>query len=93
MKMKNYKHYSFTQLGIRIAQDIVNDINRQGGMAKIGETFMDYGAGITWETILVFDKYLNLDYQALSPRDFENINEGRLSQERIDDIVNKATKR
>jgi hypothetical protein len=87
------KHYTFTGAGHQKAQEIVNAINLLGGDAKIGETFMDYGAGITWETILVFDKYLNLDYQALSPRDFEDMNDGRLSTQRIKDIVAQATKR
>lgn len=87
--MGQYKQ--FTQQGYRKAQDIATTINTLGGKAIVGDSYMDYGADISWETILIYSKQLDMNYQGLSPRDFEDINEGRLSLERIKEIVAKAT--
>jgi hypothetical protein len=78
--------------GYNDALKIVNEINNNGGNARLGQTYMDYGAGITWETVLVHSKSLDMDYQALNPRDFEEINMGILPTERIREIVQYAIK-
>jgi hypothetical protein len=85
-------HKSLNVVGYSKAVEIVNAINLMGGKAKLGQTYMDYGAGITWETILVHSKSLDMDYQALNPRDFDELNEGKLSTERAKEIVDYAIK-
>lgn len=67
----------FTETGRHAAEQLVNEINQAGGQAKIGETWLDYGAGFMWETVLVYNKTLQLWYQALNPVDFEAINNGK----------------
>jgi hypothetical protein len=53
---------------------------------------MDYGAEISWETILVYSKSLNMDYQLLSPRDFEEINNGTIGFDRVQNLIYNAVK-
>jgi hypothetical protein len=86
-------HKPLTLTGFNKANDIVTTINTLGGKARLGKTYMDCGAGITWETILVYTKSLDMEYQALSPRDFEELNEGIIPVERIQAIVNNAVRR
>lgn len=83
-------HKTFTFTGLNKANDIVQAIELLGGKARLGKTWMDYGADISWETILVHNKSLDMEYQALSPRDFEDINAGDLSIDRVKEIVLKA---
>jgi len=85
-------HDTFTSVGYQKASDIVTTINTLGGKARLGVTYLDYGQDWTWETILVVSKSLDMEYQALTPRDFNDINEGNLSLERIQKIVAQATK-
>lgn len=85
-------HDTFTEVGRKKAEEIVQAINLLGGRAEIGVTYLDYGQDWTWETILVESRTLQLDYQALNPRDFEEINEGKLSNERVLEIIEKAIK-
>lgn len=66
----------FTPAGRVKAKQLVMEINQAGGQAKIGETWLDCGAGIVWETVLVYSKRLKLWYQALNPADFKAMNEG-----------------
>lgn len=48
--------------------------------ATLEETYMDYGAGIAWETVIVYYKRKNSTrwshYQALYPRQWEEIDQG-----------------
>lgn len=85
-------HYKFTMTGLQKAQEIVSAINLLGGKARLGETWMDYGAGIWWETILVYSKNLDMDYQALNPRDFKEMNNGTIQPDAIKEIVMYAIK-
>lgn len=85
------RHFdSFTVEGKQKAQEIVNAINLTGGKARLGETWLDYGQSWAWETILCQSRSLDMEYQALSPRDFEEMNEGRLSASRIMEIISRA---
>lgn len=94
MTMKNYaKHFdSFTEEGRKEAQAIVDLINQTGGQARIDETWLDHGQSWAWETIICKSRSLDMDYQALDPRDFEEINEGKLPTKRALEIIAKATK-
>ena len=85
-------HDKFTQTGLKVANQIVETLNLMGIKARIGTTWLDCGQDWTWETILVVSKSLDMEYQALTPRDFNDINEGNLSLERIQKIVAQATK-
>jgi hypothetical protein len=67
----------FTEAGRTKAEELVNEINQAGGQARIGETWLDYGAGQMWETVLVYSENLQLWYQALNPADFEAMNDGK----------------
>ncbi|MGX1195789.1 hypothetical protein [Metabacillus sp. SLBN-84] len=58
------------------AKKLVNEIQRAGGQAKIAETWMDYGAGIAWETVLVYSRFLSRWCQGLNPADFDAMNRG-----------------
>jgi hypothetical protein len=82
----------FTEQGNAIAQYVVDKINEAGGKARIDVTYMDYGSKWAWETILVHSKSLDMDYQALSPRDFKEMNEGIISDEKINKIIEGAVK-
>jgi hypothetical protein len=82
----------FTPQGNAIAQYVVDKINELGGKARIDVTYMDFGSRWAWETILVYSKSLDLDYQALSPRDFKEMNEGIISDEKINKIIEGAVK-
>lgn len=75
--MSNFKSMQrFSPAGRIKAAEIIGDMAAQGIQAKIEPTWMDYGAGIAWETILVYSKRINMWYQALSPADFATINSG-----------------
>jgi hypothetical protein len=91
-KMMGKYHDTFTSQGQQKAMEIVSAINLLGGKARIGVTYRDYGQDWTWETILVHHKGLDMEYQALSPRDFREMNEGTISPESIKKIVADATK-
>jgi hypothetical protein len=80
-------HDTFTEVGRKKAEEIAQRINELGGRARIDVTYLDYGQDWTWETLIVYFKKLNMEYQALSPRDFEQMNEGKLSEERVEEIV------
>lgn len=67
----------FTEVGRTKAEELVNEINQAGGQARIGETWLDYGAGSMWETVLAYSENLQLWYQALNPADFEAMNNGK----------------
>ena len=64
----------FNESGHTKAKELVNQINQSGGKARIGETWLDLGAGLMWETVLVYSNNLRLWYQALNPSDFEAMN-------------------
>jgi hypothetical protein len=85
-------HDTFTNEGMNKAIEIARAINLLGGKARVATTYLDYGQDWTWETILVESKSLNMEYQALSPRDFKEMNAGELSVERVQEIVKSATK-
>jgi hypothetical protein len=67
----------FTPAGRTKAEELVDQINGSGGKARIGDTWLDYGAGQMWETVLVYSHTLQLWYQALNPSDFEAMNHGQ----------------
>lgn len=67
----------FTPAGRIKAEELVDTINQSGGKARIGETWLDHGAGQMWETVLVYSRTLQMWYQALNPCDFEAMNNGQ----------------
>lgn len=69
--------YRFTPSGRAKAEELVGEINQAGGQARIGKTWLDYGAGLMWETVLVYSNTLGLWYQALNSIDFEAMNNGQ----------------
>lgn len=79
----------FSPTGLVQANAMLADMAAQGTKAKIDDTWMDYGAGIAWETVLVFSKSLNMWYQALSPVDLDSMNAG-LMPRRYDQILESA---
>lgn len=79
----------FTTAGRTKAEQLVNEINQAGGQARIGETWLDHGAGQMWETVLAFSHNLQLWYQALNPSDFEAMNNGK-TPPYYDDILKQA---
>jgi hypothetical protein len=83
---------TFTGQGYIIASSIVNRINDQGGQARIFTTWMDYGQGWAWETILVICPKLKMEYQLMTPRDFREMNEGTITEEKINQLVERGTK-
>jgi hypothetical protein len=91
--MTRIKHMDrFTLQGHNIAKLIVDKINESGGKARIDVTYLDFGQRWAWETILVYSKSLDLDYQALSPKEFKEMNEGIISDETINKIIEGALK-
>lgn len=82
----------FTGQGNIIASTIVNRIVDQGGKARIDTTWMDLGQRWAWETILVHCPNLECDYQLLTPKDFREMNEGTITDERINAIIERARK-
>lgn len=88
-------HQAFTERGRATAERLVAKINNDGGKARIGKTYRDYGLDWTWETVLVESttgSYTH-EYQALNPRQFDYMNEqGTLPSDEITAIVNMATK-
>jgi hypothetical protein len=82
----------FTIQGHNIAKMIVDKINESGGKARIDVTYLDFGSKWAWETILVYSKSLDMDYQALSPKEFAEMNEGIISEEKINKIIEGALK-
>lgn len=82
----------FTGQGYIIASSIVNRINDQGGKAKIDITWMDFGQAWAWETILAHCPKLDMQYQLITPRDFKEMNEGTITEEKINQLVERGTK-
>lgn len=66
----------FSPAGRIKANEIIAEMTSHGIEAKIDATWMDYGAGMAWETILVYSKSIKMWYQALTPADFASINAG-----------------
>ncbi|MEC1177297.1 hypothetical protein P9B03_02275 [Metasolibacillus meyeri] len=73
-------HETFTNVGLAIAENLVDHINTRGGEACIATTWHDYGQKWSWETILCKNKSLDMNVQLLSPRDFKEINEGTFNR-------------
>ena len=85
-------HSNFTENGKLVAEAIVKALEAQGISARIGQAYLDYGQGWTWDTVLVIAKE-NSEYQALNPRQFKQMNEGTFNYSEINTIVafKKAT--
>jgi hypothetical protein len=91
----NLAHYRFTTEGKQKAEEIMAIIREQGGTAHIRGTWMDYGADIFWDTIIAESpsKYTKgMEFQLLYPNEFEMMNNGTLSAEQQEEIVNRAIK-
>jgi hypothetical protein len=82
--------YTFNDQGYMKADKIVEAVNLMGGEAFIGTTWMDKGADIMWETILFYHPRLDMQCQALDPIDFDQINDGTITPEAIQVIVNRC---
>jgi hypothetical protein len=80
----------FTEQGRVVAMMIVKGIIANGGKARIGVTWMDMGQRWAWETVLVHSQSLKTDYQLLDPKDFHDMNEGKITPERIEQLIQKA---
>lgn len=81
----------FTQAGRVQAEELVKEINQAGGQARIGETWLDCGAGIMWETVLVYSNPIQMWYQALNPVDFKDMNDGQTPRYHAD-ILKEAVR-
>lgn len=81
---------TFTETGAAIAMAIVYAIRAKGIDAKLYTTYRDYGQDWKWETILVGNG--TSAYQALNPRQFEQMNEGTFDFAEINEIVATAEK-
>lgn len=79
----------FTPAGRVKADALVADLTAQGIQAKIAPTWMDYGAGMAWETILVYNHKIKMWYQSLTPSDFNTINAGGEPPGYRDEIIKK----
>lgn len=80
----------FTEQGKVVATLIVKGINENGGKARLGVTWMDISQRWAWETILAHSKSLNMDYQLIDPREFEKMNEGKITTEEIQAIIKRG---
>lgn len=82
----------FTRAGRFTASKIIKAVEEKGGKERaprIAETWLDYGAGIAWETILYHSKAIDMTCQALSPREFDDMNEGILQYGDFKEIVER----
>lgn len=88
----------FTVRGKALADMIVYMINKdnpEGGKdgdptAYIGGTYWDYGAGISWETILVYSSNLDLYFQLLEPNEKGAIDRGLLDKDMLDELLSRV---
>lgn len=78
----------FNKRGRIIAELIVNEVQEAGLKARIGETWRDYGQNWMWETVLIGTE--DHSYQALNPRQFEDMNDGDFNFAEIKEIVATA---
>lgn len=85
MQVKTFS--KFNERGRAIANLIVAEIKEVGIEAHVGETWMDYGQGWMWETVLVGTTN---GYQALNPRQFKDMNDGDFDFSEIKEIVATA---
>lgn len=89
-------HESFTDIGLAIAENLVDRINVHGGEAWISISWHDYGQKWSWETILCKNNSLGMTVQLLSPRDFREMNEGTFNRHtkvlELAGVLNEATK-
>lgn len=71
---------------------IMNDNLPDHIFAEVDETWEDYGAGLKWRTIIVTNLKNDDSYQALSPRQHEDIEAGRFTLEEIQSLIDTAVK-
>jgi hypothetical protein len=88
--MEIKQHENFTKKGGMIAEGIVKEIIRKGIPTRISTTWKDYGQGLSWDAILVYSHSLKSDYQLLTPKEFEKINDGSITDEEIENIIDKC---
>ncbi|MCT6922780.1 hypothetical protein [Metasolibacillus sp.] len=89
-------HETFTDLGLAIAENLVERINAHGGEAWISISWHDYGQKWSWETILCKNNSLGMTVQLLSPRDFREMNDGTFNRHtkvlELAGVLNEATR-
>lgn len=83
-------HSKLTKAGTEEARKIIEALAEKNIEASIARTYRDYGQNWTWDTILVRAK--NNTYQTLSPRQFEDMNNGALPLSDFNHIINQAVK-
>ena len=86
--MTNQTFDRFNERGRAIADLIVAEVKAKGIEARVGETYRDYGQNWMWETVLVGPE--GNSYQALNPRQFEDMNSGDFNFAEVREIVAQA---
>ena len=77
---------------IRTIVDMMNDNVDINIICSVKETYMDYGAGIKWRTIVVKNIINGERYQALTPKQYEDIKLGLFTLEQIEELINDANR-
>lgn len=77
-----------------IAMYLENKIRNKGFNVnyEVKNVYWDYGAGITHETIVVSDVNGDHSFQIFSPRELEDIENGKFKQKDADAIAEKHEK-
>lgn len=86
--MENHSELSVN--GKLIAEAIVKALEANGIQAEVGRTYLDYGQGWTWDTIIV--QTPTGSYQALNPRQHDAMNNGNFDFSDINQLVADAKK-
>lgn len=88
-------HWSFNETGRAKAEEIVQLIQEKGAPARIDKTYWDYGAGITWDTIITAVQGGAIDgmeFQLLYPAEHDRMNEGTMEDSEVQEIIQRIFK-
>lgn len=75
---------------MRTIVDMMNDNVDMNIRCLTKETYMDYGAGLKWKTIVVENIITKESYQALTPKQHEDIELGCFKLEQIQELIDTA---
>lgn len=82
----------FTEVGRKKAEEVIQKIEELGGVAYIDYVWWDYGGKIKWESIMAESRMEHTNgmvFQLLYPKDKEEMDNGTLSDEKFDEIVDR----
>ena len=77
---------------MRTIVDMMNDNVDINIICSVRETYMDYGAGIKWRTIVVENIINKESYQALTPSQHDDIKLGRFTLEQVEELIETANR-